>query len=341
VTVAIGSRGEGVVSWGSGRGTGALAWRTAGGRWLSPTFITNLVLQVALDRRGNAFALGYGHGNELRVAFKRARRAWRRPVRIGTANGVVPQLVLDARGDAIAVWSQTLSHRRGELVKSAFRPAGGSWRRPATIGRPQELSGVPHIAVDPSGDAIVAWATYGRFNHCCATAVQAVIKPVGGRWRRPVTIAHNQRTGDVQVAFGRHGNATAVWSTYKGHASRGTVQSASRPAGGSWKAPVTIASAAWGFDSLRLALDPRGDALAAWKVITAPPSPSYVQTAMATPQGGWEPPVKLGGGPSTISQGLPATGAALDSQGNANVIWLHDLGNDQQAVEAATFTRAG
>ncbi len=337
LSVAIGSRGEAVVVWGSTVSDAAgVIWaasRTAGGGWRRPIVIDRsggFALQVALDQRGNATAISIGGrmGDAVRVAFKPAGRAWRRPVTIGTGNGYGVQLALDAKGDAIAVWRHGL-----ELVQSSFRPAGGSWRRPVTIGHAGDGTAA-QVAVDPRGDAIVVWAGSTRPNQCCTTFVRAVFKPAGGPWRRPVTFAHNHVTRDVRVAFGMHGNATAVWS---GDA----VQSASRRAGGSWEAPVTIAAPGSLIDSLGLKLDPRGDALAVWW-LPSPLTGGDVQAAMASPQGTWQPPISLGGGaPPGLEGEVGEVDAALDSNGNGVVVWLHYPVTGGSVVNAATFTRAG
>jgi hypothetical protein len=342
VAVGIGTRGEAVAMWGSwvsGVLVTEMASRTAGGSWQRATAFGRgggSGMQVALDRGGNATAIWIGGrtGQAVRVAFKPVGRPWRRPVTIGAGNGFGAQLALDARGDAIAVWCQTLSHHSGLLLRSAFRPAGGSWRRPVTIGRRQDLSVGPHIAVDPRGDAIAAWAGYERTNQCCATVVRSAFRPAGGRWRGQVTLERNNYTGGVQVALGKRGDATAVWYGSTG------VRSASRPAGGLWAAAVTIATPSSRVDSLRVGLDPQGDGLAVWWVTPLPTVPSEVQAAMASPQGAWQPAVNLGGGASPLTAFDGSTGAALDSQGNAVVVWLADVGNGQQVVDAAKFQRS-
>lgn len=348
IVVAIGSRGQAVVAWGSTvSGTGVIesAWRSAAGSWRPPTVFTrNVVVQIAFDQRGNAFASELAGGrtaNRALVAFKPAGRAWRRPVTVGAANGFGPQLAIDAHGDATVVWSKTVSLRRGQLVQAAVRPAGGHWRPPVTLGR-ADLTVGPYLAVDPRGDAIVSWAGRIRLDRCCTYSVQAAFKPAVGRWRRAVTLARTGVGGDLQVAFDRAGKATAVWSSTGSDPSvPPAVWSASRPAGGSWHAPVTIATFTYGVSALQLTLDPQGDALAAWWVTTTPPDPSYLQVVMASSHGPWQPPMSLGGERVSGTYSLPAIGAALDSQGNAVMVWVQDLSRDQQIVDAATFTRAG
>ena len=343
VSVAIGLRGDAVVMWNS-RGPGVqeaieAASRTAGRSWQRPVVLGPGGLpQVALDQRGNAIAIWTGL-HAVRVAFRPAGQAWQRPATIASGNGFGVHLALDARGDATAVWGKELFHPRrvpkfSVLVRSAFRPAGGSWHRAVTIGHGQDLSSYVELAVDPRGDTIAAWARHRGGNGCCLTAVQTAFKPAGGRWRRPVTLERDQDAQGVQVAFGRRGEATVVWCGSNG------VRSASGPAGGPWGAAVTIGTPTVWCDSVRLGVDQSGDALAVWW--NAPSTaPGDVEAAMASPQGTWQPPVSLGGGPSPSLTGARGeTGAALDSHGNAVVVWLHDLGAGRQVVDAATFTRA-
>ena len=357
LSVALGSRGEAVVGWpDANRSRVALLWtasRTDKGRWQKPTVLYNGGGQpsdseehwpltdaprLALDQRGNTTAIWNWMG-KIQASFRPAGRAWRKPATVGSANGYAAQLAVNAKGDATAVWRQTLSNRRSEAVQSALRPTGGSWRRPATIGHAGDGPG-PELAIDRRGNVIAVWAGYTTPNACCTAMVQAVFRPAGGPWGQPVALEQNRGTSEIQVAFGTLGNATAVWLVNGDPPShQAEVHSASGAAGGPWRGPVTIATATSMIQSLRLGVDPLGNALAVWWVTPLPATPSEVQAALASPQGTWQPPISLGGGGSSYTD--QATGAALDSQGNAVVIWLHDLGTGRQTIDAMTFTRAG
>ena len=65
-----------------------------------------------------------------------------------------------------------------------------------------------------------------------------------------------ERAQEPQVAVGSHGNATAVWERYTPRGTR--IQSATRPAGGSWSAPVNLSPVKQATRSPKLALDPQG-----------------------------------------------------------------------------------
>jgi len=340
-SVGIGARGGALVVWAgfttSGAGVIRAASRTAGGGWQRPIVLDRLYggePQVALDQRGNATAIwaACSAGCAIRVAFKPAGRPWRKPATIGSGLGAA--LALDAKGDAIAVWTNLLGNRAGYLVQSAFRPARGSWRRPVTIGRGGE-SYAPRVAADARGDTIAVWANAARPGECCPTTVQAAFRPAGGVWRHAVTLQHNKGgTGDVQLALGTLGTATAVWVA---NGPGATVQVASRPAGGSWGAPIPIATSTGAIDSLGLGVDMRGNALATWWVVEGD-----VQAAIGSPEGLWQPPISLGGGAPPQFQGaIGVADVAVDSQGNAVFVWISDLGAGKSVVRAASFSRRG
>src|SRR5438309_1220838 len=67
-----------------------------------------------------------------------AQAGWHAPLSIsGVGNLGRTTLAVDPRGDAIAVWySQTYNEGFSAtyVVKAAFKPAGGSWRRPVSVG---------------------------------------------------------------------------------------------------------------------------------------------------------------------------------------------------------------
>ena len=72
-------------------------------------------------------------------------------------------------------------------------------------------------------------------------------------------------------------------------------------------------------ESLRLGVDPLGNALATWAV------DDDVQAAMGSPQGLWQPPISLGGGaPAQLEGTIREADLALDAQGNAVVVWVDE-----------------
>ena len=290
---------------------------------------------LAMDQRGNATAIS-PVGN-IPVAFKPAGGAWRASASTGFAGAW--DLALDARGDATVVRDTNTNNGRGFLVTSQFRAAGGHWRRPVTIGHGSGATYGTHLAVDARGDAVAAWVEDRPRVSCCT--IRTAFKPADGPWHAQITVEpHADAVGDWRVALGKSGSATAVWTALDG------VHTSSTPAGGAWSRPVRLAGPDGHnlLGSLSVGVDPRGDRLAVWGCGAGGcPSglPSPASAATAPPHGPWHAPVMFANGDS------PA--AALDSHGNAVVVWVHARNAGQPnlgipsdtVVEAATFTRAG
>ena len=75
----------------------------------------------------------------------------------GTANQVMPAVVVDPAGNAYALWSD---NRSGDPeIESAYRPAGGAWDANLRVddGFGFAEQGMPAVAVDAAGNADAVW----------------------------------------------------------------------------------------------------------------------------------------------------------------------------------------
>ncbi len=142
------------------------------------------------------------------------------------------------------------------------------------LGRGEDAS-TPQVALDPAGDAVVVWPRSNGTN----TIVQAASRPAGGSFGVPVNLsAAGQSTqGEPEAALDSAGNAVVVWSRSNG--TNNIVQAASRPAGGSFGAPVNLSAAGENAYGPQAAFDQAGDAVAIWvrsngtnDIVQAPPS---------------------------------------------------------------------
>ena len=120
------------------------------------------------------------------------------------------------------------------------------------------------------------------------------------------------------MAIDAQGTATVAWTRYVG-ANHYVVQSATRPAGGTWQAPVEVADAGEGGGSLQLAVAPTGDAVATWVGATSAGGYAwFVQAAARTAGGTWQAPANVSG---SIFHGYANPTVAMDAHGTATVIW--------------------
>jgi len=72
---------------------------------------------------------------------------------------MAPEIALDAKGDAVAVWNRTVSG--SSRVQGASLPAGGgAWTAPRTLSTVGGDAVTPQVALDGPGDGTVAWARF-------------------------------------------------------------------------------------------------------------------------------------------------------------------------------------
>jgi PKD domain len=237
-----------------------------------------------------------------------AQPSWLAPARLSGEgqNASEPRVAFDRGGDAVAVWSAKSG--ANNVVQAAFRPAGGAWQPAVGLSGYGESASEPKVAFDGQGDAVAVWDAYDGFTF----EVQAAFKPAGGAWESPVDLSSEEipGAGEPQVAFDGQGDATAVW--HRGGPFGGVVQTAYRPAGGSWQTPVDISASAIGFHP-QVTVDERGDTLAAWEQYNG--TDYTVWAALKLVGGAWQAPVTVSGA------GAENVQVAFDGQGNATAVW--------------------
>ena len=171
--------------------------------------------------------------------------AWSPPQRVSTGAGDAhsPDVALNGRGDAVAVWVQE-SGPRGRIVASARR-AGGPWSRPAAVSPPGLSAVDPRVAIDPAGRIVAVWRQVVR-TRVLLGRKQAVYvarareRRAGGGWGTVATLSDDrQKVGAPELAIDGRGVAIATWhwgtgtrAGSPGHV--GQVQIAERRPGRDW-----------------------------------------------------------------------------------------------------------
>ncbi len=191
-----------------------------------------------------------------------------------------PDVVLDRRGTATAVWSAS-----GTVVATR-RTAGGSWGPAVVLGH-----GVAPVAgVDRHGAVTVAWT---RQRDGFGPQVMAARRPAGHAWRRAVALsspapsngstAHGAFLRDVAVGWDGAVAVTWLWGAEDSGASR--VQARYRATGASGWGPVATLSPVEADDPV-VAVDARGGAVVAYTVDAT----AYAVRRVA---GRWATPVRI------------------------------------------------
>jgi hypothetical protein len=229
-----------------------------------------------------------------------------------------PSVAVDSEGEALAVWQQP----NGTTLEASIHPPDGSWRSPITIA--SDASGGGQVAFDADGDATVIWP--GTSN-----VVESATLPAGATtWTKPVTISPTGASSPA-LAVDSQGDAVAVWTVPVTAAATTTVvQAAFRPAATTtWGSAIQLSTTPTTSTPTtdiaatpQVALDPHGDAVAAW-VQTVGTSPSGVWAASRPVTSGvWQSAV-------TVSDSTMASGGAevaLDPAGRATAIWSDSAG---------------
>ena len=296
---------------------------------------------MALDANGDAMTLVLQNG--LGSALKPAGRPWLAPelilpeldtsvVPFQTLDVVYPDLVVNARGDAVAAWDTYRGRRAtSDIVQVAYRPAGGTWGTPTTLSAE---GGAPQAAINAQGDAIVVWTqSQGQG----LGSVQSAFRPAGGNWQAPSIVSPNpEDVGGQQVALDGRGDAVVVWEQLSNvevgpvYRAKHSLQSAARLAGGSWQADK-ISEPNPGVAAPQLAMNARGEAVVVWN--SGNLTESIVRGAFGRAGKHWQRPRDLSG--TNLSPTAPRV--ALDGRGDADAAWVRkSAGRYDNTVQAST-----
>jgi hypothetical protein len=285
------------------------------------------------NRKGLIGAIALGLLAVLMLASAgRAMAAWGPPVPLA-AEGREPQVATDPAGDAVLVFRRFEYGFGGNYrLFATDKAAGGEWSAPVAISAEGKRTGIPSVALDKSGNAIIVWSA--------ETITEAAYKPAGGSWEAPVPISFGlQAQRDAHVAFDSAGEATAVWARTNPEGTE-IIQSATKPAGGSWGTPVNVSAGPQSSDGPLIAYDGSGDAVAAWTHRAGEES-TVIQAASKPAGGHWGPAISL----DTASEEVVnyATGLAVDPAGDATVLWTSRSAGSRgfQAVIQASRLPAG
>jgi len=299
------------------------AVRQAGGRWSAPSTAFGGLedvygLQIAVDPLGTETAVWgrrLGRFPVVQSASRPAGGIWSPPVTLSAA-GAGSAVVVDADGEATAVWLLEREEGWRSVVQSASRPAGGAWSAPVNLSSVRRAARSPQVALDPEGGATAVWEEE------YTDAVQSASRPAGGSWSAPVTLsAAGVGAAWPQVAVDPQGKATAIWAgtVFRGGRLRSSrVQSATRPVGGGWSAPVSISKAGHRRVQLpQVVVDSQGEATAIWQ--RSDGNDLVVQGASRPAGEGWSAPVDITAG---SGQGGQHQRLVVDPWGNATAIWV-------------------
>jgi hypothetical protein len=220
--VATDANGDSIAVW---RGTGIQA-RTisaAGAlgalKTLSPAGGAADTPQVATDDAGKSIAVwersdGTTYRIQARTVSATGALGTVKTLSLPGRNAFIPQVDVDADGDATVVWSSPdetdggLSHIQAQTISSAGVP-----------GALQELSAAgqnafsPQVATDDAGDAIMVWR---RFDGASYRIQARTMSPGHAPGAIKTLSAAGQDADSPEVATDANGDAITVWQSFDG-----------------------------------------------------------------------------------------------------------------------------
>jgi PKD domain len=343
--VALDARGNAVAVWtnnGRWRVTQA-ATRPVGGSWSAPVALLpdgeegGWQPHVAVGADGDAVAVwsSVRHSGGTRqivmAASLQAGGRWSEPVALSDEEGIAvsyePEVVVDGRGDATAIWSEETGY--ASAVHASTRPKGGEWSAPVELTElADRVASTPRLAVDPQGDVTAVWNWHVPERG--SGVIQTSTRSAAGSWSEPVDLSGEEPGLEPQIAVGPGGEAVAVW-----YRSSGDISSASaawRVAGGGWRAAVELAPDDANAYLPQVAIDPQGTATAVWE--SSDSGGVFVRSSTSAAGGPWSAPVDVSArGVSPWPGSFPQV--AVDPQGNVTAAWSAWYPDRFTVVEAA------
>ncbi|MES2122490.1 MAG: hypothetical protein V4492_06905 [Chlamydiota bacterium] len=262
--------------------------------------------QISLDPTGNATAVWIEDGFIVSKSLLFGG-SWSASVTTLSGSGASdPQLVVDASGNATALWNE------GGVIKTSTQLFGGSWQvTPDTVSGASASFGT--LTADGSGNLVAVWLEGG--------VVLSSTKLFGGSWQvTPDTLSGSSATAP-QVAVNAAGDVFAVWQQTVSAVE--TIYVATKTIGGSWGVPEAISTNTVDSGCPQIAVDPSGNALAAWyrfvKTGTTY-SKVYAQASYYSAGGIWTSPMDLSNAGLMDPVELMLQ-VGFDAAGDAAVVW--------------------
>jgi hypothetical protein len=247
-------------------------------------------------------------------------------------NADVPQIAIDASGNALAVWNQS-DGTRTNIWANRFTPAGG-WGT-ATRIETDDLGDAfdPQVALDINGNGLVVWYQFdgSRYN-----IVANRFTPTGGWGTATLIEANNVGNAlDAKIAVDASGNALAVWK--QADSTRTDIWANRFTPTGGWGTATLIETNNSGIAyNAKIAMNASGNAMVVWQQFSGSVQDN-IWANRYTPGTGW--------GTAELLEGLSADAGqpqiALDANGNAIAVWIHQTDGARYSIWASRFTPAG
>lgn len=300
--------------------------------------------RIVIDASGNALAV-WSQNNAAAISSIWANRytvgsGWGTAVMIETDTGQAYSVEIagDARGNAMAVWTQH-DGTRFSIWANRYT-AGSGWGIAELIETGNNGDAAqPQIAIDPNGEAHAVWQYFDGLRRGVWSNRFTVS---GTGWGTAQRVETN--VGDAyypQVVMDSNGRAFAVWVQRDDGIYYNTWANSYTASG--WGTATLIENEAGDGGYPHLAVDAAGNVLAVWRLFND--GNQIWSNRYVAASGGWGTavPVAISTAlnPPTVPPGIPVYSVepriAVDSTGDALVVW-HQSDGDRYNIWSSRYT---
>ena len=299
--------------------------------WETPQALTDSItvfdIALSVDALGNAIVIwvqpDFPH-NRLFTRRYTPGLGWDTVQLIDNNTGhcELPRIAMDASGNAIVVW-QLQSVFTG-VYANYFSTVTG-WGTPQLISATDANAYSPNIAMNNAGTAMAVWQQddNGIYN-----AYARYFVPTVGWETAQLIESGSSNAYSIQLDIDDSGSVVAAWRQPDIYFNRFTPDSG-------WSSEEMIAQ---GFvDGPFIATNSKGQTILTWNQRDYPsptPGDALVYARKFDPMTGWETAKNL----MSESGNANPPKAAIDSEGNATVIWSQSVASNTSGTASAVFT---
>ena len=234
-------------------------------------------------------------------------------------------VALGTNNHAVATWQDVIT----------LRSPAGVWQAPVDLGLTGSVSNF-QARLDAQGDGVAVWGRLTDTN----SLIEAITWTANGTFGSIVQLSSSSHGAfGPQLAVNDAGTAVVVWlaSPPRDNADPYQVESATRPAGGSWSAVTTASPNVPQTWAPGVSLDGAGNATATWTTAATLAS-ERLFAATRPARGAWGSPTRIE--PSDWNS-LSDNSMAADAAGNVTVSWVGQDTTGQNNVRTATLSVGG
>lgn len=277
----------------------AIAWTVPAG--VSPSAQDATLTDLAMDTAGRATIAWSALNGPTEARIRRADGSLG-PIAVLDGGEVFPKVARDDRGNSYFVWSEF----DGSQDRIYFRKLSstGVLRPTLTLSAPGVEAISPEIAVDSTGDAVVAW----QINRNSDPKSQVEIRAVSSTGKRSAIRTMGSYGAQPRVAMDSGGDATIFWWRWHG------FDAIQRHSDGAFGSRVQVSTA--GLGTHQVMMDSRGDATFLYQTLPIfHPSDGTLYVRRLSQAGRLGPALRVG----TVGKG--AGTLALNGAGDGLIVW--------------------